>query len=709
MKKIFLMTLFSMMALCMTAQMANPVKVQSQLKEVSATEAELVFNASIESGWHMYSTEVVEFGPTPTSLNVESISGATLKGTLKPKNTPVKKYEEMFGSDVYYFEHTATFVQKLTLEGGKYHVEGFLEYGACNDQSCTPPTKVDFSYDGEAKKVEAEVKEEKTESVKGIVEEVIPEAPTEEQKSASSDTLGAAIINTPSASELWAPVIDQLKAFEESTTTNNSLWQIFLLGLLGGLVALVTPCVWPIIPMTVSFFLKRSGDKKKGIRDAIIYGISIVVIYLALGLIVTAIFGASALNALSTNAIFNIFFFLMLVVFAASFFGAFELQLPSSWSNAVDSKAEKTGGLLGIFLMAFTLTLVSFSCTGPIIGFLLVEVSTSGDLLAPAIGMLGFAIALALPFTIFAIFPSWLKSMPKSGGWMNTVKVVLGFIELAFALKFLSVADLAYGWHILDRETFLALWIGLSLTLSFYLLGWIKFPHDNPDEKNIGVTRFFLSLISLAFAIYMIPGLWGAPLKAVSAFAPPMSTQDFNLQSTEVKAKTNDYDLGMEIARAANKPVLIDFTGYGCVNCRKMEAAVWTDPQVASIMTNDYVLIQLFVDDKTPLPAPIVVKINGQERKLRTVGDKWSYLQSSKFGANAQPFYVLLDHQGNPLSQSYAFDDDVDHYLHFLKHGLEQYRKATSTPLIEMGMALDASVEVNGDKKELHMKVGESD
>ena len=287
--------------------------------------------------------------------------------------------------------------------------------------------------------------------------------------------------------------------------------------------------------------------------------------------------------------------------------------------------------------------------------------------------------------------------------------MVLGFIELAFALKFLSVADLAYGWHILDRETFLALWIGLSLTLSFYLLGWIKFPHDDPDEKNIGVTRFFLSLISLAFAIYMIPGLWGAPLKAVSAFAPPMSTQDFNLQSTEVKAKTNDYDLGMEIARAANKPVLIDFTGYGCVNCRKMEAAVWTDPQVTSIMTNDYVLIQLFVDDKTPLPAPIVVKINGQERKLRTVGDKWSYLQSSKFGANAQPFYVLLDHQGNLLSQSYAFDDDVDHYLHFLKHGLEQYRKATSTPLIEMGMALDASVEVNGDKKELHMKVGESD
>jgi len=450
--------------------------------------------------------------------------------------------------------------------------------------------------------------------------------------------------------------------------------------LLGGLVALVTPCVWPIIPMTVSFFLKRSGDKKKGIRDAIIYGISIVVIYLALGLIVTAIFGASALNALSTNAIFNIFFFLMLVVFAASFFGAFELQLPSSWSNAVDSKAEKTGGLLGIFLMAFTLTLVSFSCTGPIIGFLLVEVSTSGDLLAPAIGMLGFAIALALPFTLFAVFPSWLKSMPKSGGWMNTVKVVLGFIELAFALKFLSVADLAYGWHILDRETFLALWIGLTISLAMYLFGLIKFPHDDADERNISVTRFFLGLISLAFAIYMIPGLWGAPLKAISAFAPPMSTQDFNLQSSEVKAKTNDYDLGMQMAQTSDKPVLIDFTGYGCVNCRKMEAAVWTDPQVADIMSNDYVLIQLFVDDKTPLLEPIMVTVNGQQQKLRTVGDKWSYLQSSKFGANAQPFYVLLDHQGNPLSRSYAFDDDVDHYLDFLKNGLEQYKKVKQTP-----------------------------
>jgi thiol:disulfide interchange protein DsbD len=655
------------------AQMANPVKVQCQLKEVSATEAELVFNATIDQGWHMYSTEVVEFGPTPTTLEVEKISGAKLKGKLAPKGAPIKKYEEMFEADVYYFEHAATFVQKLTLEGGKYHVEGYLEYGACNDQSCTPPTKVDFNYDGEAKAAPRPEKEEAP--VAAETPQQQEEAVTETVEAEQADSAAATTADLSADADLWAPVVDKLKAFEEKTTGNSSLWQIFLLGLLGGLVALVTPCVWPIIPMTVSFFLKRSGDRKKGIRDAIIYGVSIVVIYLALGLIVTALFGASALNALSTNAIFNIFFFLMLVVFAASFFGAFELQLPSSWSNAVDSKAEKTGGLLGIFLMAFTLTLVSFSCTGPIIGFLLVEVSTSGDILSPAIGMLGFAIALALPFTIFAIFPSWLKSMPKSGGWMNTVKVVLGFIELAFALKFLSVADLAYGWHILDRETFLALWIGLAICLAMYLFGLIKFPHDDADERNISVTRFFLGLISLAFAIYMIPGLWGAPLKAVSAFAPPMSTQDFNLNTSEVKAKSNDYDLGMQMARANDKPVLIDFTGYGCVNCRKMEAAVWTDPQVASIMTNDYVLIQLFVDDKTPLPAPIVVTVNGQEQKLRTVGDKWSYLQSSKFGANAQPFYVLLDHQGNPLSQSYAFDDDVDHFLKFLKNGLEKAKE----------------------------------
>ena len=449
---------------------------------------------------------------------------------------------------------------------------------------------------------------------------------------------------------------------------------IFVTGFLGGLLALFTPCVWPIIPMTVSFFLKRSKDKKKGIRDAWTYGASIVVIYVALGLAITLIFGASALNALSTNAIFNILFFLMLVVFAASFFGAFEITLPSKWSNAVDSKAESTTGLLSIFLMAFTLSLVSFSCTGPIIGFLLVQVSTTGSIVAPAIGMLGFAIALALPFTLFALFPSWLKSMPKSGGWMNVIKVTLGFLELAFALKFLSVADLAYGWRLLDRETFLALWIVIFALLGFYLLGKIKFPHDDDDDK-VGVTRFFMALVSLAFAVYMVPGLWGAPLKAVSAFAPPMQTQDFNLYKNEVHAKFDDYDLGMEYARLNGKPVMLDFTGYGCVNCRKMEAAVWTDPKVSDLINNDYVLITLYVDNKTPLTEPVKIVENGTECTLRTVGDKWSYLQRVKFGANAQPFYVLLDNQGKPLNKSYAYDEDIPKYIEFLQTGLENYKK----------------------------------
>ena len=415
---------------------------------------------------------------------------------------------------------------------------------------------------------------------------------------------------------------------------------IFITGFLGGLLALFTPCVWPIIPMTVSFFLKRSKDKKKGIRDAWTYGASIVVIYVTLGLAITLIFGASALNALSTNAVFNILFCLMLVVFAASFFGAFELTLPSKWSNAVDSKAEATGGLLSIFLMAFTLSLVSFSCTGPIIGFLLVQVSTTGSVVAPAIGMLGFAIAL----------------------------------ELAFALKFLSVADLAYGWRILDRETFLALWIVLFALLGFYLLGKIKFPHDDDDTK-VGVGRFFMALFSLAFAVYMVPGLWGAPLKAVSAFAPPMQTQDFNLYNNEVHAKFDDYDLGMEYARQHGKPVMLDFTGYGCVNCRKMELAVWTDSKVSDIINNDYVLITLYVDNKTPLTSPVKVTENGRERTLRTVGDKWSYLQRVKFGANAQPFYVLIDNEGRPLNKSYSYDEDIPKYIEFLQTGLENYKK----------------------------------
>ena len=623
-------------------------------------------------------------GPISATFNVEKISGATVVGKLQPKGKEIASYDKLFEMNVRYFESTAQFVQKLKLTGGDYKIEGFLEFGACNDENCLPPTQVEFNFSGKAEAAKGAAVTTPAEKVTVPAEDTKPETQPASQTETPADTASTGIIggadgptdiNVAGNIDLWKPVINDLQSYGETTSQEDMSWfYIFITGFLGGLLALFTPCVWPIIPMTVSFFLKRSKDKKKGIRDAWTYGASIVVIYVTLGLAITLIFGASALNALSTNAVFNILFCLMLVVFAASFFGAFELTLPSKWSNAVDSKAEATSGLLSIFLMAFTLSLVSFSCTGPIIGFLLVQVSTTGSVVAPAIGMLGFAIALALPFTLFALFPSWLKSMPKSGGWMNVIKVTLGFLELAFALKFLSVADLAYGWRILDRETFLALWIVLFALLGFYLLGKIKFPHDDDDTK-VGVGRFFMALFSLAFAVYMVPGLWGAPLKAVSAFAPPMQTQDFNLYNNEVHAKFDDYDLGMEYARQHGKPVMLDFTGYGCVNCRKMELAVWTDSKVSDIINNDYVLITLYVDNKTPLTSPVKVTENGRERTLRTVGDKWSYLQRVKFGANAQPFYVLIDNEGRPLNKSYSYDEDIPKYIEFLQTGLENYKK----------------------------------
>lgn len=676
--KRFTLGLLLMVISCLSvvAQMQDPVHFKTEWKSISANEAEIIFSATIDPGWHVYSTDLGDGGPTQATINIDKISGATLDGKLKPGSNEIKKMDPIFEMEVKFFEKTAKFTQKVKLTGGKYSVSGYLEYGACNDENCLPPTSVDFTFSGEVptqakaadtKEKEAPKKEE------APVEAVAKADTTVEAPTAADSTVAETTLQ--GTTNYWTPVISELSSYGEGTNEESHSWiYIFFTGLIGGLLALFTPCVWPIIPMTVSFFLKRTKDKKKGIRDAWTYGASIVVIYVTLGLAITLIFGASALNALSTNAIFNILFCLMLVVFAASFFGAFEITLPSKWSNAVDSKAEATTGLLSIFLMAFTLSLVSFSCTGPIIGFLLVEVSTSGSVVAPAIGMLGFAIALALPFTLFAMFPSWLKSMPKSGGWMNVIKVSLGFLELAFALKFLSVADLAYGWRILDRETFLALWIVIFGLLGMYLLGKIKFPHDD-DNTKVGVGRFFLALFSLAFAVYMIPGLWGAPLKAVSAFAPPMQTQDFNLYKNEVHAKFNDFDAGMEYARQNHKPVMIDFTGYGCVNCRKMELAVWTDPQISQIMNDDYVLITLYVDEKTSLPEPIKITENGKERTLRTIGDKWSYLQRSKFGANAQPFYVLLDNEGKPLNSSYSYDEDIAKYKDFLQTGLKNYKK----------------------------------
>ena len=661
---------------CM-AQMQTPVRFSVQQKRLSDNSLEVEFVGKADAGWHVYGTDIADGGPTRAELTLEKTVGLKPDGTLRATGSVHRAVDDLFEMEVSYMEGTVKFAQKFIITGPKYEVAGYLTYGACNDQNCMPPTNVEFSFDGagitdpEPAPAEQEKVEEKA-----------------EEQVAESDTFAADVQDVDTAAEdfsgdLWAPVIDELKALEDGADAKDtSLLGIFLLGMLGGLVALLTPCVWPIIPMTVSFFLKRNKDRSKGIREAVTYGVCIVVIYVALGLLVTLCFGASALNALSTNAVFNIFFFLMLLVFGASFLGGFEITLPSRFTNAVDKKSETTTGILSIFLMAFTLSLVSFSCTGPIIGFLLVELGTTGNLLAPSIGMLGFAIALALPFTLFAMFPAWLKSAPKSGNWMNCVKVCLGFLELAFALKFLSVADLAYGWHLLDRETFLCLWIILFALLGAYLIGWIRFPHDEDEYNDMGevivnhrtgIPRFFGAMLSFAFALYMVPGLWGAPCKAVSAFAPPMQTQDFNLYENEEKAKFTDYDEGMAYAKARNMPVMIDFTGYGCVNCRKMEAAVWTDPRVAEIMNNKYVLITLYVDEKTPLPEPIVVKENGEESKLRTVGDRWSYLQRSKFGANAQPFYVLLNNEGHPLNKSYSYNEDISAYLDFLQKGLEKF------------------------------------
>ena len=673
MKKKFLLSclLIIMAWLPSFAQIQEPVKFKTELKTISDTEAQIVFTGNIDAGWHVYSTDLPSGGPISATFNVEKIQGAELMGKLTPQGKEIENFDKVFEMKLRYFENTATFVQKFKITDASYQIEGYLEYGACNDENCLPPTEVPFSFSGKGNAATATVATSETKAE--TVNQPAAENSVAETTAIDSAATVALSDNETSVQDYWTPVIKELNSYGETTSQQDRSWiYIFFAGFIGGLLALFTPCVWPIIPMTVSFFLKRSKDKKKGIRDAWTYGASIVVIYVALGLAITLIFGASALNALSTNAVFNILFCLMLIIFAASFFGAFELTLPSKWSNAVDSKAEQTSGLLSIFLMAFTLSLVSFSCTGPIIGFLLVEVSTTGSVIAPAIGMLGFAIALALPFTLFAMFPSWLKSMPKSGGWMNVIKVTLGFLELAFALKFLSVADLAYGWRILDRETFLALWIVIFGLLGFYLLGKIKFPHDD-DDNTTSVPRFFMALISLAFAVYMVPGLWGAPLKAVSAFAPPMTTQDFNLYNNEVHAKFDDYDAGMEYAKRNGKPVMLDFTGYGCVNCRKMEAAVWTDPKVSKLMTDDYVLITLYVDNKEPLPEHIKVMENGKERTLRTVGDKWSYLQRSKFGANAQPFYVLIDNEGKPLNKSYSYDEDIDKYVDFLQTGLDNY------------------------------------
>lgn len=676
MKRFF--SLFFLLAL--TLGTWAQVSFNVSYKRVSPTEIDIIFTGKADAGWHIYGKDIADGGPTAATFGTDQLKGARLKGGLKEGAGLKRKHDQIFDMPVTYFEGTAVFTQRVELLEKDYQLKGYLRYGACNDENCLPPTSVDAVVKGSDGPAAASTTLPPTEATAPTVvaNTDSTQAALSTSDSLATPELAAAPLDSAAAQALWTPVIDELKAFggDAHGTSDKGLLLIFGLGFVGGLLALVTPCVWPIIPMTVSFFLKRNSDRRKAIREAVTYGVSIVVIYVALGLLITSIFGASALNDLSTSAFFNIIFFLMLVVFGASFLGGFEITLPSSWTNAVDQKASSTTGLLSIFLMAFTLALVSFSCTGPIIGFLLVEVSTSGgSAVAPTIGMLGFAVALALPFTLFALFPTLLKKTSRGGSWMNTVKVVLGFLELAFALKFFSVADLAYGWGLLDRETFLALWIALFTLLALYLFKLVKFPHDDPDERNTTVTQFFLGILSLAFAIYMVPGLWGAPTKAVSAFAPPMNTQDFNLDHVKVEPKFTDYEAGMAFARANNKPVLIDFTGFGCVNCRKMEMSVWHDAKVRDLINKDYVLISLYVDDKAQLPEPIVVEENGQTTTLRTIGDRWSYLQRVKFGANAQPFYVLLDAEGKPLAPSRSYDEDIDAYVKWLQEGLAQFAK----------------------------------
>ena len=696
MKKTLITWICLVIVLAVKAQMVDPVHFKSELKTGSGAEAEIVFHATIDPGWHVYSTEIGEDGPIEATFNVVKMEGAEPVGKLTPKGNVIKKMDKLFGMELKYFEGEATFVQKIRFTKPEYDIDCYLEYGACSDASCMPPSEVVLKQQGKSPVVASGDKKEIKEDKKEIDEDKGQMSDTAKAEVMSSDSLYLPLSSSISldSTDLWEPVTDELRSLSSGEDlAEKSLWWLLLMGFLAGLAAVCMPCIWPIIPMTVSFFLKRSKNqttpgpsysggeaRRRGIRDAITYGLSIMVIYVGLGLLVTAIFGSDTLNSLSTSAVFNVFLFLLLVVFACSFFGWFEIKLPDSWANSVDTKASQTSGLVSIFLMAFTLVLVSFSCTGPIIGMLLVQTTTTGNWLAPAIGMFAFALALALPFTIFAMFPSWLKSAPKSGSWMTTIKVVLGFIELAFSLKFLSVADLAYGWHILDREVFLSLWIVIFAMLGAYLVGWLKFQEDEIGgnlNKPMPVLCILAGMLSFAFSVYMIPGLWGAPCKAVSAFAPPISTQDFNLSEKVIEAEFNDYESGMATARSKGKPVFLDFTGYGCVNCREMEGTVWADPRVSSKLKNDYVLISLYVDDKTPLKEPIVVTdAQGNEKTLRTVGAKWSYLQSHKFGANAQPFYVSVDpFTGKPLTGSRGHNKDVAAYVDFLNQGLRNFNQ----------------------------------
>ena len=654
---------------------ADPVVWSYKLVDENTDHPALKITANVAAGYHLYD---FNHGGMENPLKITvTPKGATLVGTPVPSKKFIAETDED-GMPAKYYTGSVTFTQKLKPTKADFSLTVKITGQACNDSGCHNFNKAEI-LNGKAK-VAGEEKDEKEEEK---AEEVIVEEKSADTVAVAAmlpdsvaDSAAAAVGATAADSALWENVEAEVKALSKEEK-EASLWAIFIAGILGGLIALITPCVWPMIPMTVSFFLKQNKTRAKSVRTAAVYGLSIIVIYVILGLLVTAIFGEGALNALSTNAIFNVFFFLLLVVFAISFMGGFELTLPSKWTNKMDSKVDSTTGMLSVFFMAFTLALVSFSCTGPIIGTLLVEAATSGNYLAPAIGMFGFALALALPFTLFAMFPTMLKSMPKSGGWLNSVKVVLGFLELALALKFLSIADLTTGWRILDREVFLCLWIVIFFLLGVYLLGKLRFPHDSKVEKT-GVGRFMLALISFAFAVYMLPGLWGAPLKAISAFAPPSTTQDFSLFEGEVKARSHSYEEGVALGVNEDKPILLDFSGHGCTNCRELEGAVWTNDEVRNIINDKFILVSLMVDERTPLPEQIIKKNrNGETVILETVGELWGFLESEKFGIMAQPYHIIIDHNGKPLSQAMDYNNgkNVDNYIKFLETGLENYNK----------------------------------
>ncbi len=639
------------------AQTLQPVTWSVTTESTSRTEATVVLHAKVEKGWHLYGLTLPDDGPNATQITFQLPEGIKTDGPLTPSVQPVEKFDPIFSLNLSWWDTDVNFTQKLILTDSRSHKGSVkIMFQGCNDQTCISPQRLTLDFQVGSGPAAADEAADST---------------AEPEETAVPSIADKAVEN--STADWWEPVDITADMAGAQDIAPSSWWKIFLWGFGGGLLALLTPCVWPMIPMTVSFFLKKSKSRSRAITDAVTYGLSIIVIYLTLGLAITGICGASTLNELATNAWFNMAFFLLLVIFGISFLGGFDIKLPSRWSNTVDSKAESTSGLVSIFFMAFTLALVSFSCTGPIIGPLLVEAATQGNFVGPAIGMGGFALALALPFTLFALFPSWLKEMPRSGGWLNSVKVVLGFLELALSLKFLSVADLAYGWGILDREVFVSLWVVIFALLGVYLLGKIRFSHDSPLE-TVSLPRFFLSLASFSFAIYLIPGLWGAPLKGVSAFVPPLYTQDFSLYTGGQFEEFDDYDAGMAYAAEHNRPVLIDFSGYGCVNCRKMEAAVFDTPRVEEVIKENFVLIKLMVDDKAKLSTPITVKENNRTETLETVGEKWSYLQRHKFQSNSQPYYIILDNEGAALTAPTFYDENITKFVEWLETGMKNYQ-----------------------------------